>query len=529
MRLERITVQAFRGYPGCVDVMLSGNVILLAGENGTGKTSLTEAFEWTLFDSIVRKERSKTRGEYQGSSWIRSVHAPPELETYAEVILFKDDKHHVVRRTLVGNTSELTIDGKPATDVRVLGLRTEDAFRPFLGQCEIQALIDSEQQDRWEQLSAILGFAGFGQLRERLQRLRTDTNKDERVGRVRERVARAVQPLTPAGEDPLEQSPADLHGRAVQFLKLASDATWAVVRETAQRELDALLVKDRRPPGLEALMVGPADLCTTVSDTVSLTQRLTTEALNHQSWHEANQRSSFASQGLDLIDAEQPEQCPFCAHPTLDGDRIESLRAEAGRTSGPSPVDPRADFRNAISVLLSTGPMGTETMPALLQSVAEFSEADLLRAAEGEQKELDALRERARRLADAALAAYETASRPKGDSAALEGMAGELASVAEEVGQRRAALRAQLEAINLELTKRFSGLDEPDKSRMAALQRAVLLAENGVAVEAAWRIHRYQEQLKLLVSELEAAEKARMSSALQTLSGDIARYYGLTT
>ena len=97
----------------------------------------------------------------------------------------------MVRRVLTSSGSELTIDGKPATDVRALGLRTEDAFRPFLGQCEIQALIDNEQQSRWEQLSAILGFAGFGQLRERLQRLRTDTDRDDRVRRLRERVVRA--------------------------------------------------------------------------------------------------------------------------------------------------------------------------------------------------------------------------------------------------------------------------------------------------------------------------------------------------
>jgi len=202
MRLERIVVQAFRGYPNRAEIMLSGDVVLLAGENGTGKTSLTEAFEWVLFDSIVRKERSKTRGEYQGSGWIRCVHAQPEAKTFAEVTLNNDGRRHVVRRVLVGNVTELTIDGKPAADVTALGLRTEEAFRPFLGQCEIQALIDSEQQSRWEQLSAILGFAGFGQLRERLQRLRTDTDRDERVRRLRERVTRAVQPLTAPGMEP---------------------------------------------------------------------------------------------------------------------------------------------------------------------------------------------------------------------------------------------------------------------------------------------------------------------------------------
>jgi DNA repair exonuclease SbcCD ATPase subunit len=132
MRLEGITVQAFRGYPSRAEVVLSGDVVLLYGENGTGKTSLTEAFEWALFGSIVRKERSKTRGEYQGSSWIRSVHAAADAETFAEVTLSEGDARHVVRRVLVGNGTELSIDGKSVSDVRSLGLQTEDAFRPFL-------------------------------------------------------------------------------------------------------------------------------------------------------------------------------------------------------------------------------------------------------------------------------------------------------------------------------------------------------------------------------------------------------------
>src|SRR3954462_1861280 len=102
MRLEHITVQAFRGYPTRADVVLSGDVVLLTGENGTGKTSLTEAFEWALFGSIVRKARSKPRGEYQGHSGIRSVHAAPDLETYAEVTLIKDGERHVIRRALAG-------------------------------------------------------------------------------------------------------------------------------------------------------------------------------------------------------------------------------------------------------------------------------------------------------------------------------------------------------------------------------------------------------------------------------------------
>jgi hypothetical protein len=525
MRLERITVQAFRGYPSRAEVVLSGDVVLLYGENGTGKTSLTEAFEWTLFGSIVRKERSKTRGEYQGSSWIRSVHAAADVETFAEITLSEGDTRHVVRRALVGNATELTIDGKSVTDVRALGLQTEDAFRPFLGQCEIQALIDSEQQSRWEQLSAILGFAGFGQLRERLQRLRTDSDRDDRVRRLRERVTRAVQPLTSAGADPLEQSPEDLRARAAGFLALAPNAAWGVICNNAQQELDSLLVRDRRPPGLDVLVVGPRDLSAVENQAAAAVKELVGHAAEHRHWHETNQRGSFASQGLNLIDPEHADECPFCAQQTLTDQRIAGLRTEANETTGPAPPDPRPSLRSAIGALLEAGPVNSDAVVLLVESVGESEETETLRAAQVEQAVLDEVRERARRLVDAALAGYETASRPRGEATALEGMVSELVSTIEEICQRHAALRAQLDAVNVDLTKRFSGLDEPDKKRMAALQMAVLLAENGSAVEAAWRLRRHQEQLKLLVSELEAAEKARMASALHTLSGDIGRYY----
>jgi energy-coupling factor transporter ATP-binding protein EcfA2 len=525
MRLERITVQAFRGYPSRAEVVLSGDVVLLAGENGTGKTSLTEAFEWALFGSIVRKERSKTRGEYQGSSWIRSVHAPDGLETFAEVTLVKDGQPHVVRRVLVTGGTELTIDGVPAQDVRALGLRTEDAFRPFLGQCEIQALIDSEQQSRWEQLSAILGFAAFGQLRERLQRLRTDTDGDERVKRLRDRVTRAVQPLTPSGSDPLAQAPEELRERAAGFLGLVDDKSWGILRERAQKELDALLVKDRRPPGLEALVVGAESLAMPVNRASDAIQRLVGHAAEHRRWHEANQRSSFASQGLELIDPQHPKVCPFCDNATLDSDRVRDLRAAASDASTTAPVDPRGTLRDEMATLVGLGPLNTDAVVLLLEALNGSAEDEKLRDAQAEQAVLDEVRGRARRLTDATVATYEAASRPRGDETALQGMVTELVTTIEEISQRHSALRAQLDALSLGLTSRFSGLAESDKARMAALQKAILLAENGPAVEAAWRLRRYQEQLKLLVSELEVAEKSRMASALQTLSGDIARYY----
>lgn len=330
MRLERITVQAFRGYPQRVDLVLGGDVVLVYGENGAGKTSMTEAFEWALFGTIVRKARSKTPGEYQGWSWIRSAHAPDDVPTLAEVELVDSNgSRHVVRRELVGREPVLTIDGKAATDIRSLNLRTEDAFRPFLGQCEIQALIDSEQQDRWQQLSAILGLADFGRARSRLQRLRTDTNHDPRVVRVRETATRAVQPVTPPGDDPLAQDPDELRRRTARYLDLDDASTWAQILDAAQEQLEELYSRDRRPPGLDRLLVGRSEVVSAASDLARSTERVLAEVEEHRRWHVAHVRSEFAEHGLSLIDSAHPDLCPFCGEATLTARRVSELREAA--------------------------------------------------------------------------------------------------------------------------------------------------------------------------------------------------------
>lgn len=447
MRLEKIVAQAFRGYPTRAEVLLSGDVVLLSGENGTGKTSLTEAFEWALFGTIVRKERSKTRGEYKGSSWIRSVHADENDETFVEVTLSDDDQEHVVRRRLVGSSVELTIDGELADDVRVLNLQTEDAFRPFLGQCEIQALIDSEQQSRWEQLSAILGFGSFGQLRERLQRLRTDTDRDPGVKRLRERVTRAVSPLTEPGQDPVAQAPDSLRAGVSESLGMADPGSWEAIRARAQSELDDLLVQDRRPPGLDVLIIGSKEVTGAAGRAAEVLRELNVRASEHRAWQEANQKGSFALQGLELIDPAHPRDCPFCAHTTLDGARIDVLRSEADHTQGPVPSDPRPGLLDEIRALLGAGPLNHEAAELLKESLADGPAFDGLQAAGAEQSALDDARQRAQRLADAVNAAYENASRFRGEPSALEGLVAELTSAVAEVGQRHAALRTQLDAV----------------------------------------------------------------------------------
>jgi DNA repair exonuclease SbcCD ATPase subunit len=526
MRVERISAQAFRGYPGRVDVVLSGDVVLLYGENGSGKTSLTEAFEWALFGTIVRKARSKTPGEYQGSSWIRNAHADPELTTLAEVELVADTGvRHVIRRELNGSSSPLVINGKPAADVTGLNLETEEAFRPFLGQCEIQALIDSAQQDRWEQLSAILGFGDFGEVRRRLQRLRTDADHDERVKRTREIVLRAVQPLTPEGADPLEMPPESLRGRAAKFLDLPDATDWHEIRDAAADRLEELYKRDRRPRGLERLMIGPEELRSAVGDLKAAATALVGQADEHRRWHVENRRSAFAEQGLELIDAERPTRCPFCTEETLTVARIETLEGVSAQ-SLPKPPDHRRDFETAQRAIRAVGPLGLEVVPQVVESLGDDEAARArLEAIAEEQRELDALGEKFAGLAEGLLAATDQASKPSGDPEPLTNLATQLQEAADEIADRYAAVRVSTDQFVSSLVQRFTALTDAEQKQLAGLQRAKILAENARSVEAAWKLRQLQEAIADLVTKLEGAEKEHMEAALKTLSEDTARYY----
>lgn len=521
MRLERITAQAFRGYPNRVDVVLGGDVVLIYGENGTGKTSLTEAFEWCLYGTIVRKARSKSPGEYQGLSWVRSVHAPADLPTIVEVEL-RDPAGatHVVRRTLSGSGATLTINGKAAATVAVIGIPTEDAFRPFLGQCEIQGLIDSEQKDRWAQLSAILGFGAFGQLRARLQRLRTDTDHDARVKHARELAIRAVQPLTPAGEDPLAIDPEELRVRAATFLNLDPDVGWGLIVDTADLLLQDLYAKDRRPEGLANLIVGSVDITPAAARVAELVETVASETVAHRSWHRAHAKSEFARQGLALAPA--GAECPFCGKPTLSEVRRRDL-SEIAAAAPSRPPDSRPALNQQVALLTAPGPLGPDvaTIMTALEGTDEHARLTELAA---EAEKLGHLRTRLAGLVDGLLARTDLRD---GDATEddLQALASEIAATAGSVAEAFGRLRVALEALNVDLTSRFTTLDDGERDRLGRLQRARLLAENARWVTSAWRVRQLQEGVAVLIARLEEAEKAKMAQALQKLSADIARYY----
>ncbi|NIM16312.1 MAG: AAA family ATPase [Candidatus Aminicenantes bacterium] len=59
MKVKKLEVKAFRGFLDVPEFSLDGDIILLAGSNGLGKTTFCDAFEWCLTGKLKRYEESR--------------------------------------------------------------------------------------------------------------------------------------------------------------------------------------------------------------------------------------------------------------------------------------------------------------------------------------------------------------------------------------------------------------------------------------------------------------------------------------
>lgn len=178
MRLKKLTVRGFRGFCAEQSIELNSNVVLVYGLNGSGKSSFTEALEWLFFGEISRQRLSRCRSEYQHEEYLRNLFYAGKENAFVEVEGKIGATDRTIRKEFTPGGIKLFVDSVEVPNFSELGLNLESYFRPMLAQTEIKALVDTEQKDRWEQLSSILGQDELTRLREYLITLR-NSKKDQ--------------------------------------------------------------------------------------------------------------------------------------------------------------------------------------------------------------------------------------------------------------------------------------------------------------------------------------------------------------
>lgn len=179
MRLKKLTIKGFRGFNDEQPILLDSGVVLIYGLNGSGKSSFTEALEWLFFGEISRQRLSRCKSEYQYEEYLRNLFYTKPENPFVEVECSINETPATIRKELTAAGEKLFINGKEVSELGSLNLKLENYFRPMLAQTEIKALVDSEQKDRWEQLSSILGQDDLTRLRENLISLRNTKRDDD--------------------------------------------------------------------------------------------------------------------------------------------------------------------------------------------------------------------------------------------------------------------------------------------------------------------------------------------------------------
>ncbi|QDB78596.1 hypothetical protein FE251_03780 [Georgenia wutianyii] len=312
--INRLRVEAFRGFRDAREFDLSAAAVVITGPNGTGKTSFFDALQWGLLGRIERLESLRSRrnvehvvnqyrlgrkatveidlGLPSGSVTVRRTGdqggSTLELRRTSEPPLFGDEAEARLRSILLPHT-ELALEAALTTS----GLMQQDVMRRVL---------EARPADRYQQLSTVLGLGVLEDFEDAVKSVAKHASEREKIARAE--YARLVDALRQA-RDHYDSARA----------RLAARPQVAAVREEA---LAALMAT---PPGI---FFSESDLTLETTDDVRDAATAFGEAIDYV--ESARTLVRHASQMReDLGEVPSEEQVAFL--------REEFARAEAAKTA----------------------------------------------------------------------------------------------------------------------------------------------------------------------------------------------------
>lgn len=239
--LRSIRVQGFRGIgPESTLPLTPGpGLTVVAGRNGSGKSSFAEGLE-LLLTGNVQRWRDLTAVWKEG--W-RNMHVDPPTEVVAELYM-EEDGHATARRIW---ESDAKLDAAPGTfqvtgqqrrGIETLGWDAGLAtFRPFLAHSELDAFV-GRPSDLYDMLASVLGLDDLTETINRLAKARKPREAATRT--VRESLAPMLEELA-AVDDP----------RAATCLGALSGHTWDL--DAAEAEATGTPARQGSPTTLDQL------------------------------------------------------------------------------------------------------------------------------------------------------------------------------------------------------------------------------------------------------------------------------------
>jgi DNA repair exonuclease SbcCD ATPase subunit len=364
---EWIEIEGFRGFAKRQRLELDASVVILAGPNGTGKTSFFDAVQWLLVGTLERLEPWRVRRNTEHV--VNQYHAATGGQATVSAGVRIDDRRVELRRRGRYDGSQLEWheehqvlyerDAERAladslTPVGRMSLQRSLLSSGLLQQDVIRDVLEDKPAERYEQLAAILGLnaiAGFPvAARKRAERLAGDGTHARQALADLEVEAREARDRIAALRDRASKAPdvaalqahmaERVHARA-SVLQLRgelplSSAEAQELRVVASLAADILVglaadivpMPEESAPGSQELKA-LRGACDTAAQAVNEAQGLSARAAKlYEDEREVSSRLvSLAAEALPLLG----DKCPVCGQ-TIDsndvGDHLRHLLSQ---------------------------------------------------------------------------------------------------------------------------------------------------------------------------------------------------------
>ena len=362
-RLKSLTVEAFRGFSDSAAFDLDASTIIFSGPNGTGKTSVFDAFQWVMLGSIKRLEGLRARKNVEH---VVNSYRPGGRASVALGIVV-DGRDVTVQRK--GNYSESTLEIAGADTTSLFGDEAEEwlgrsliphepkALAMALATCGLlqqdvmRSVLEAKASDRYAHISAVLGLSGLEGFERALQDSAKEAADNSKlaekglleVGRLVETASLRVETLKQRATQrasvevargtlrgALEEIPKSLRVEVPDVMAAAQALGLAQHSRQLGRRVGDLLERARglrkqktdldvapSPDRLEQLDLAIKEASTTLQ--MAEAERQQSEAMLSAAEKASQQMARMAAASIPLL----TNQCPVCGQ-SIDPQQVET-------------------------------------------------------------------------------------------------------------------------------------------------------------------------------------------------------------
>lgn len=163
-KIKALTLKGIRGVREKFVLNLDGKSILIYGDNGTGKSSFTDALEWLYYDQIEHLSNEEI-GRKKGKDALRNVFIEEKHDSSIE-ICYTNPKLDCVK-IIQGDLTESSSNKTKDYETYLENSQTENLI---LRYSDLVLFIIASKKEKLDKLQGIIGFSEVGNLRDLLKK-----------------------------------------------------------------------------------------------------------------------------------------------------------------------------------------------------------------------------------------------------------------------------------------------------------------------------------------------------------------------